>query len=280
LLRSQNDRRKSKAIHAANSTGEILTVPSRQIDFDAIWTSNKLAACKEENRVEYVWFYGLADANGCFEINVPAIHSKLSVIRPKLYVPRILRILEDFHNHGLLFLWITTEQYGFWTGSEVKGRLPPVSLRSRYRTHCPPVPRKELREYESRHSLERVRIISGQGLGLIVRSMVEPKSKTSDAPTTRVVSPTPDSNGNHKTNQNPEPKAPLLPQQIEYSNVKKLIPEALAIIGRAKGVGGNGRNGDAREELKAWAAKHNIPFGPDSISKALDVAEEKAKVAK
>jgi hypothetical protein len=141
-------------------------VPSRQIDFDAIWTSNKLASCKEENRVEYVWFYGLADANGCFEINIPAIHSKLSVIRPKLYVPRILRILADFHDHGLLFLWITTEQYGFWTGSEVKGRLPPVSLRSRYRTHCPPVPRKELREYESRHSLERVRIMSRQGLGL------------------------------------------------------------------------------------------------------------------
>lgn len=116
--------------------------------------------------------------------------------------------------------------------------------------------------------------------GVGFRVMVKDLKPTPNAPTTRVVPPTPDSNGNHKSTPKPTEDSAgraITPQQVEYSNVKKLIPEALAIIGRAKSVGGNGRNGDAREELKDWAAKHNIPFGPDSISKALDVAEEKAK---
>ena len=70
-------------------------MPSRMIDFDALWSSDKLRAVKESARVEYTWFYGLADAYGCFEINIAAIHSRVSSIRPKLSVSRITTILEE-----------------------------------------------------------------------------------------------------------------------------------------------------------------------------------------
>ena len=99
-------------------------MPSRMIDFDAVWTSDKLAACKESLRGEYTWFYGLADAHGTFEINFRAIHSRVSAIRPKLSVKRIVAIFEEFHQNGLLFTWtVNGKTYGFWTGSDRKGRL-------------------------------------------------------------------------------------------------------------------------------------------------------------
>lgn len=78
-------------------------MPSRMIDFDALWTSDKLATCKESIRVEYTWLYGLADAHGTFEINLRSIHSRVSAIRPKLSLNRIAAILEEFHRNGLLF---------------------------------------------------------------------------------------------------------------------------------------------------------------------------------
>jgi hypothetical protein len=140
-----------------------------------------------------------------------------------------------------------------------------------------------------------------------VEENLKSKSKpTSDAQTTRVVPPTPDSNGHQKPTPKPEenqpqnghgfqgqPVAPgegrtgvseqrklLTPQQVHYGSVNKLILGALSIIGAAKTMGKSFRSADAREELKSWAALHGIPFGPDDISKAFDIAEEKAKVSK
>ncbi len=43
-------------------------MPKRLIDFEAMWASDKLAACAEWAQVEYAWVYGLADANGSFEL--------------------------------------------------------------------------------------------------------------------------------------------------------------------------------------------------------------------
>src|ERR1700722_6811071 len=43
-------------------------MPKRVIDFDAMWGSDKLAACAEWAQAEYAWFYGLADASGGFEL--------------------------------------------------------------------------------------------------------------------------------------------------------------------------------------------------------------------
>ncbi|MGB8802704.1 MAG: hypothetical protein WCC97_18650 [Candidatus Acidiferrales bacterium] len=136
------------------------------IDFDALWASDKLAACKESARVEYTWFYGLADAYGCFEINIAAIRSRVSSIRPKLSVSRITAILEQFRLNGLLFVWKTDKTYGFWTGSDKKGRLPPEGTRHRYKRFTPPVPIEALAEYESRFGRDSVATISRQGVGV------------------------------------------------------------------------------------------------------------------
>lgn len=143
-------------------------MPSRMIDYDALWTSDKLAACKEAVRVEYVWLYGLADANGCFEINIRSIHSRVSSIRPKLSMNRIKAILEEFHQKGLLFIWKADKTYGFWTGSNKKGRLPKESERHRYKRFAPDVPTEALAEYESRFSRDVGATISplGAGVGL------------------------------------------------------------------------------------------------------------------
>jgi hypothetical protein len=42
-------------------------MPKRVIDFDAMWASDKIAACAEWAQAEYAWLYGLADCAGCFE---------------------------------------------------------------------------------------------------------------------------------------------------------------------------------------------------------------------
>jgi hypothetical protein len=141
-------------------------MPARMIDFDALWFSDKLAACKESVRSEYAWMYGVAEGHGCFEINIASIHSKVSAIRPKLSSARIAAILEEFHRNGLLFIWNADKKYGFWTGSDKKGRLPPEGQRNRYRRSTPPVPVKELSEYESRFSQDHITRTSRQGLGV------------------------------------------------------------------------------------------------------------------
>ncbi len=71
-------------------------MPKRLIDYDGLWYSEKLATVKENFIVEYPWFYGLADAFGCFEINIPAIHSKLSAIRPHLGLGRSKGLSKNF----------------------------------------------------------------------------------------------------------------------------------------------------------------------------------------
>ncbi len=39
-------------------------MPKRVLDFDALWASDKLAACADWAQAEYAWLYGLADASG------------------------------------------------------------------------------------------------------------------------------------------------------------------------------------------------------------------------
>jgi hypothetical protein len=142
-------------------------MPSRMIDFDNLWTSDKLAACSESVRGEYTWLYGLADAHGTFEINLRAIHSRVGAIRPKLSAKRIDRILEEFHQHGMLFKWESNgKTYGFWTGSDRSGRLPKRSERHRYKRFGPDVPEQGLAEYESRFRRDALANGSRAGVGV------------------------------------------------------------------------------------------------------------------
>ena len=54
-------------------------MPKRVLDFDAMWAYDKIAACAEWAKAEYAWIYGLADANGSFELtNLRVLWCKVS----------------------------------------------------------------------------------------------------------------------------------------------------------------------------------------------------------
>src|SRR5580658_8183220 len=124
-------------------------MPKRVIDFDAMWASDKLAACAEWAQVEYAWLYGLADCNGCFELtNLRVIWGRVAAVRKNLSLERVAQVFDEFHDKGLLFRWSDGgKRYGHWTGSDVPGRLPPPSWRNRLERLAPPVPRAALEEY-------------------------------------------------------------------------------------------------------------------------------------
>lgn len=126
-----------------------MTGAARVVDFPAMWASDKLAACAEWAQAEYAWLYGVADANGCFEItNLRVIWGSVAAIRKNLPLELLRRIFEEFHAHGLLFVWEHEgKRYGHWTGSEKPGRLPKPSRRYHFRRFAPTVPAKALHDY-------------------------------------------------------------------------------------------------------------------------------------
>jgi len=148
-------------------------MPKRVIDFDAMWGSDKLAACAVWARREYAWLYGLADCAGCFELtNLRVIWGRVAAIRPDLSLKRLEQIFAEFHRCGLLFLWEQNgKRYGHWTGSDVPGRLPPPSWRIRLERLAPPVPDDRLHEYLSRYPQSSLKpyleAAQAQGLGLV-----------------------------------------------------------------------------------------------------------------
>src|SRR6202035_3303455 len=131
---------------AAGIGGEM---PKRVLDFDALWASDKLAACAEWAQSEYAWLYGLADASGRFGINhMRVVLGRVAAIRKNLALERLQEIFDEFIARGLLFTWEENgKRYGHWTGSDVPGRLPAPSWRARLERLAPPVPEAELAAY-------------------------------------------------------------------------------------------------------------------------------------
>jgi hypothetical protein len=129
-------------------------VPKRVIDADAMWSSDKLAACAEWAQAEHAWLYGLADASGSFELtNLRVIWGRVAAIRRNFTIERLEQVFDEFNACGLLFRWESSgKRYGYWTGSDVPGRLPAPSWRMRLEKLAPPVPREELAEYLGRFS--------------------------------------------------------------------------------------------------------------------------------
>ena len=127
-------------------------MPKRVLDFDALWASDKLAACAEWAQSEYAWLYGLADASGSFEItNVRVIWGRVAAIRKSLTLERLEEIFDEFIARGLLFTWEENgKRYAHWTGSDVPGRLPRRSWRMRLEKLAPPVPCEALAAYSAR----------------------------------------------------------------------------------------------------------------------------------
>lgn len=142
-------------------------MPSRVIDFEALWLSDKLAACDSSMRVEYLWCYGVADAFGSFELNLRAIHARVSAIRPRLTLQRVEKLFAEFELRGLLFTWQENgKRWGHWVGSERPGRLPRPSDRHKYKKLAPNVPKEGLAAYVSRCSREGIATNSPTGLGV------------------------------------------------------------------------------------------------------------------
>lgn len=133
-------------------------MPSRMLDYSALWGSDKLAVCEGWAQAEYAWLYGLADAFGSFELtNLQVLWHRVAAIRKNLSLERLEQVFDQFHDKGLLFIWdLDGKRFGHWTGSDRKGRLPPKSLRKRYTRLAPPVPKLELKEYLSRFSKNSV----------------------------------------------------------------------------------------------------------------------------
>jgi hypothetical protein len=138
-------------------------MPKRVIDFDALWGSDKLAACAEWAQAEYAWLYGLADASGCFELtNLRVIWGRVAAVRRNLTIERLEQVFDEFRDKGLLFVWEHDgKRYGHWTGSDVPGRLPPPSWRMRLERLAPPVPKREFAEYVSRFARGRAALGGG-----------------------------------------------------------------------------------------------------------------------
>jgi hypothetical protein len=134
-------------------------MPKRVLDFDALWASDKIAACAEWAQAEYAWIYGLADANGSFELtNLRVPWSKVAAIRKNLPRERFEQIIAEFHGKGLLFIWAANgKRYAHWTGSDKPGRLPRESRRTpRYGPiFAPSVPKTELAAYVTECSSRR-----------------------------------------------------------------------------------------------------------------------------
>ncbi len=133
-------------------------MPKRVLDFDALWSSDKIAACASWAQAEYAWLYGLADCNGCFELtNLRVIWGRVAAIRHALTLERLEQIFQEFIAHGLLFTWQAGgKRYGHWTGSDQPGRLPPPSWRARLERLAPPVPKAELAAFMARFSQSHI----------------------------------------------------------------------------------------------------------------------------
>ena len=132
-------------------------MPKRVLDFDAMWGSDKLAACAAWAQAEYAWLYGLADASGCFELtNLRVIWGRVAAIRGNLTIERLEQVFAEFQDKGLLFVWEHEgKRYAHWTGSDVPGRLPPPSWRMRLERFATPVPKHRLAEYMGRFARGR-----------------------------------------------------------------------------------------------------------------------------
>lgn len=122
------------------------------IDYDAIWSSEKLCKIPAWAQLEYLWMYGLADANGSFEITNPAVvRNRISAIRPGLKTGQVVKALDIFEKNGLMYVWKASgKTFAHWTGSDRPGRLPQQSHRTRYRLNAPPIPKEGLTQYLSR----------------------------------------------------------------------------------------------------------------------------------
>lgn len=98
-----------------------ITVAWHKIDYDGLWSSDKLSRCGDEAQADYSWVYGIADAWGCFELsNLRVVLGRVAPIRKKLSLDRLQQDFNEYRTNGLCFIWeVAGKRYGYWTGCEV-----------------------------------------------------------------------------------------------------------------------------------------------------------------
>lgn len=123
-------------------------MPKRIVDGDGVWRSDKLARVHpQEWRAEYANMLPLAQANGSFEVNSRRVWSAVySYNRSGLTQENVEAILAEFERVRLLFRWFTADgkEWGYWTGIDKPGRLPPPSRKNRRHEAVGAEPPREL----------------------------------------------------------------------------------------------------------------------------------------
>jgi hypothetical protein len=125
----------------------------RILDGGALWKSDKLARIQPEwMRAEYANWIPLALANGTFEADTRRTWATVySYNRPEISFEDAEEIKREFCRAGLLFLWPDKETgkvWGYFTGIEKQGRLPPKSRLEKKHEPIGPIPPEDaLRSY-------------------------------------------------------------------------------------------------------------------------------------
>lgn len=130
-------------------------MPKRIIHGEGLWRSDKLArVTPPKYRAEYANLVPLALVNGVFEVNPSRVWAEVYAFnRPEISRDTVVAILKQFEDVGLLFRWTDAagKAWGYWTGIDKPGRLPPESMRKHY--ECGPEPPAELLgAYLSKHN--------------------------------------------------------------------------------------------------------------------------------
>jgi len=107
-------------------------LPKRIIDGERTWRSQKLRRVQPESyRAEYTWLFALANDVASFECDPEIIHATCyAAVRPSVTLEDVKKILAEFERVKLLFRWqVRDQRWGYWTGTDKPGLLPPPSQR-------------------------------------------------------------------------------------------------------------------------------------------------------
>ena len=106
----------------------------RIVDYPRLYDSAKLAALpSEELRVEYCWLLGIVGPNGSYEWCPRRVWAAAYAPIRERTVSEVAAYLDALLKAGLLVKWEQdSKTWGYFTGSELPGRLPRESWRVRY----------------------------------------------------------------------------------------------------------------------------------------------------
>jgi hypothetical protein len=122
-------------------------MPKRIIDGERTWRSKKLRQVQPvKYRPEYTWVFPIANDVATFECDHEAIWGRCyATNRPDVTLEDVEEILDEFERVKLLFRWkIGDQTWGYWTGTDKPGLLPPPSKQY---SEDPAPPADKLKEF-------------------------------------------------------------------------------------------------------------------------------------